>query len=96
MKASPRKNSEILKGMPHTPFEEFHLRQVDELVAQLEKSKPKESKVDVTPMEESHHSPCRQEMTAIMVHDIDEGKENPHIYALYQFCPACEVAVRVL
>jgi hypothetical protein len=52
--------------------------------------------VEVTPMEDSHHAPCRQEMTAIMVHDIDEGKDNPHIYSLYQFCPVCEIAVRVL
>ena len=96
MKASPRKTNEILKGMPHVPFEEFPLKKLQELVDQLEKTKPKESKVDVTPMEDSHHSPCRQEMTAIMVHDIDEGEVNPHIYALYQFCPSCEIAVRVL
>jgi hypothetical protein len=96
MKTSTRKSEEILKGSPHVPFEEFPLKKAEILVAQLEKTKPKDTKVEVTPMEDSHHAPCRQEMTAIMVHDIDEGKDNPHIYSLYQFCPVCEIAVRVL
>jgi hypothetical protein len=96
MKASPKKTREILKGIPHVPFEEFTLKKLDLLVNQLEKTKPKESKVEVSPMEDSHHAPCMQEMTAIMVHDIDQGTEKPHIYALYQFCPNCEIAIRVL
>ena len=96
MKASPKKTRETLNGIPHTPFEEFVLKKVEELVARLEKSKPKDSKVDVTLMEESHHAPCMREMTAIMVHDIDQGNTRPNIYALYQFCPSCEVAIRVL
>jgi hypothetical protein len=35
-------------------------------------------------------------MVAIMVHDIEEGKDSSEIYTIYQFCPACHVGVRVL
>lgn len=96
MKASLRRTQEILKGVPHVPFEEFKVKKVDDLVAQLEKAKPKNARVEVTPMEDSHHSPCMQEMTAIMVHDIEEGKEKPQIFALYQYCPVCQTAIRVI
>ena len=96
MKLSARREQEILKGVPHTPFEEFSLKKVEDLVAQLEKSRPKEAKVEVTPMEDSHHFPCMQEMTAIMVHDIENPKGTPQIYAMYQYCPHCKTAVRVL
>lgn len=96
MKAPPKKAREILNGIPHTPFEEFALKKIEELVAQLEKNKPKDSKIDVSLMEDSHHAPCMREMTAVMVHDIDQGNVRPNIYVLYQFCPTCEIAIRVL
>ena len=94
---TPSKNANQTQAtIPHTPFEEFTLKKVDELVAKLEKTKPKNSKVDVTQMEDSHHAPCMREMTAIMVHDIDQGNAQPNIYALYEYCPTCETAIRVL
>lgn len=96
MKSSTKIEHEVLKGIPHVPFEEFSLRKVEELVALLERSKPKDSKVEVTPMEDSHHAPCMQEMTSIMVHDIGNPNGNPQIYAMYQYCPQCKTAVRVL
>ena len=96
MKSSAKREYEVLKGIPHTPFEEFPLRKVEDLVAQLEKTRPKEAKVEVTPMEDSHHSPCMMEMTSIMVHDIGNPTGTPQIYAMYQYCPTCKVAVRVL
>ena len=95
MKASLRRTQEILRGIPHVPFEEFPVKKVGDLVAQLEKAKPKDAKVEASPMEGSHHSPCMQEMTAVMVHDIDEQKEEPQIYALYQYCSVCQTAMRV-
>lgn len=103
MKASPRRTQQILKGIPHTPFEEFKLKKLDDLVALLEKTKPKSAKVEASPMEGTHHSPCMQEMTAIMVHDIyeekegekKEGEKHPQIYALYQYCSVCGIAMRV-
>jgi hypothetical protein len=35
-------------------------------------------------------------MVAIMVHNIEEGKDSSEIFTIYQFCPSCHVAVRVL
>ena len=86
----------MLKGIPHVPFEEFPLKKVEELLVQLEKRRPKESRVDVTQMEESRHSPCMKEMTAVMVHDVDTAIGTPQIHALYQYCSSCRTAVRVL
>jgi len=94
--ANKKKNSLLLNGYPHIPFDEFPLKKSEDLVAELEKHMPEGAKVEVTPMDESHHSPCMQEMIAIMVHDIEEGKKNSDIYTIYQFCPSCHVAVRVL
>ena len=96
MRSSPRREREILKGIPHKPFEEFALKKVEELVAQLEKARPKEARVEVTPMEESHHVPCMQEMTAVMVQDPENAEGTPQVHALYQYCPVCQMAVRVL
>ncbi len=72
------------------------MENVDLLVDQLEKTKPKDSIVEVTPMEDSQHSPCFQEMTAVIVHDIGKTQESPQIYELYQYCPVCKIAVKVL
>ena len=96
MKASSKNTTDPRYAIPHTPFEEFTLKKAEELIAKLERVKPKNAKVDVTPMEDSHHAPCMREMTAIMMHDIDEGDARPNIYALYEFCPTCEIAIRVL
>jgi hypothetical protein len=95
-KKTARKTNQVLNGFPHIPFNEFPLKKSEDLVVVLEKNMPDGAKVEVTPMEDSHHSPCMQEMTAIMVHDIEEGKEGSEIYTIYQFCPTCHIAVRVL
>ena len=95
-KTASRKPPTLLKGFPHMPFDEFPLKKSEDLVVELEKTLPEGAKVEVTPMEESHHSPCMQEMTAIMVHNIEEGKQTSDIFTIYQFCPTCHVAVRVL
>ena len=96
MKRTVKKNPKLLKGLPHVPFDEFSVKKAEALVVELERNMPEGAKVEVAPMEESRHSPCMQEMTAIMVHDIEEGKDSAEIYSIYQFCPACRVAVRVL
>ncbi len=97
MKKTAKKSPQLLNGFPHIPFDEFPLKKSEDLVVVLEKSMPEGAKVEVTPMEDSHHSPCMQEMVAIMVHNIEEGKEAASdIFTIYQFCPSCHVAVRVL
>jgi hypothetical protein len=47
-------------------------------------------------MEESHHSPCMQEMQAIVVQSVGPDGQPVQTYSMYQYCPACKVAVRVL
>lgn len=84
------------KGAPHAPFEEFSVKELDRLVGELEKSKPKDAKVEVSAMEESHHSPCMQEMQAIVVQSNDVEGQLLQTYSMYQYCPACKIAVRVL
>ncbi len=97
MKKTAKKSPQLLNGFPHIPFDEFPLKRSEDLVVVLEKNMPEGAKVEVTPMEDSHHSPCLQEMVAIMVHNIEEGKEAASdIFTIYQFCPSCHVAVRVL
>ncbi len=95
-KRNTAKTTQLLNGYPHIPFDEFPLKKSEDLVVELQKHMPEGAKVEVTNMEESHHSPCMQEMVGIMVHDIEEGKPSSEIYTIYQFCPTCHVAVRVL
>ena len=96
MRPSRTREKTILKGIPHKPFEEFPLRKVDELVTRLEKTGPKEAKVEVIPMDESHHVPCMQEMIAVMVHELEDANGSHQIHAMYQYCSVCQTAVRVL
>ena len=44
MKASSKNTADPRYAIPHTPFEEFTLKKVDELVVKLERVKPKNSK----------------------------------------------------
>ncbi|HZD12370.1 MAG TPA: hypothetical protein VE177_02485 [Candidatus Binatus sp.] len=75
------------------------MKTLDELVSQLEKSKPDGSLVEVTPIEDMQHSPCMQEMSTVVVH-ADEAQKMPEhpneLVAVYQYCAACKSAVRIL
>ncbi len=85
-----------MKAGGHVPFEEFPLKEVDQLVHELDKTKPVGSTVIVTPMEDSHHSPCLKEMIAVMVHTAGKDDQSGEIHSIYQYCPECKIAVRVL
>jgi len=50
----------------------------------------------VSAMEDSHHSPCLQEMQAIVVQSVGPEGQPVETYFMYQYCPACKLAVRVL
>ena len=82
--------------MPHVPFEEFSVKELDRLVGELEKTKPADAAVEVSAMEESHHSPCMQEMQAIVVQSGGAEGQMVQTYSMYQYCPTCKIAVRVL
>src|ERR1700740_3176161 len=78
------------------PFEEFSVKDIDHLVGELDKTKPEGAVVDVTAMEDSHHSPCLQEMQAIVVQSVGPEGQPVQTYSMYQYCPTCKIAVRVL
>lgn len=69
---------------------------MDKLVAQLEKDKPDGAIVEVSTMEDALHSPCMQEMKALIVQSKDADGQPVETYSMYQYCPACSIAVRVL
>jgi hypothetical protein len=91
-----RATQERTKAGEHMPFVEFPLKEVDLLVHELDKVKPAGSVVMVTPMEDSHHSPCLKEMMAVMVHTTGKDDQTGEIHSIYQYCPHCKIAVRVL
>lgn len=76
----------------HMPFDEFSVKDLDKFLNELEKEKPKDATVEVSPMEDSHHSPCMGEMQAVVVQSV--GPQGA--YSMYQYCPICKIAVRVL
>jgi len=101
MKAAPKKKrpaSKMTNGMAHPPFQEFQVKTLDELVTELEKSKPAGSLVEVTPIEEMHHTSCMQEMSTVVVHGDETGllQRPDELVAVYQYCAACKSAVRIL
>lgn len=96
MKTSARREQQILKGMPHSPFEEFSVERTEDLVQQVEKTAPKNSRMEVVPMEDSRHTPCMLEMTAVMLYQPDNPDGHTHIHAMYHYCPTCKIAVRIL
>ena len=96
MSRTARATQEKMKALEHVPFEEFPLKEVELLVHELDKVKPTGSTVIVTPMEDSHHSPCLKEMMAIMVHTTGRDDQPGQIHSIYQYCIECKIAVRVL
>ena len=96
MSKTARPIQQRMKVEGHMPFEEFPLKEVDQLVHELEKTKPAGSTVIATPMEDSHHSPCFTEMIAVMVHTAGGENQPGEIHSIYQYCPVCKIAVRVL
>ena len=83
-------------GFAHLPFDEFSVKDLDHLVQELDRSKPAGAVVDVSVMEDAHHSPCMSEMQAIVVQTMGPEGQPVQTYSMYQFCPVCKTAVRVL
>jgi uncharacterized protein (DUF111 family) len=96
MSRAVRHPAEKSREAPHVPFEEFSVKDIDYLVRQLEKTKPAGATVEVSAMEDSHHSPCLQEMQAIVVQSVVPEGQPVETYFMYQYCPVCKLAVRVL
>ncbi len=82
----------------HPPFQEFPVKSLEALVSELEKTKPEGALVEVTPIEEMHHSPCTQELNTIVIHGDETGKilRPDELLAVYQYCAECKSAVRII
>jgi hypothetical protein len=78
------------------PFEEFPVKDRDYLIRQLEKTKPPGAIVELSAVEDSHHSPCLQEMETVVVQAVGPEGQPVQTYFMYQYCPTCKLAVRVL
>src|SRR2546427_12915083 len=101
MKGAAKKErpaSKVSNGMAQPPFQECQVEALDELVTELEKSKPAGSLVEVTRIEEMHHTSCMQEMSTVVVHGDETGllQRPDELVAVYQYCAACKSAVRIL
>jgi len=86
------------RAAPHLPFEEFKAESLEALLRLLEKYKVASSKIQFSESE-SAHSFCQRQLIHILV-PFDHYPVNKHVYRevelLYQYCPSCRLAVRVL
>ncbi|HZY94852.1 MAG TPA: hypothetical protein VFE98_08370 [Candidatus Bathyarchaeia archaeon] len=81
----------------HTPFEEFSIPKLEDLLALVDKMRPPESVVEVSPVQDTPHVVCMMPLTHILVHSAEGSEHQAEIvYAMYQYCSHCKLAVRVL
>jgi hypothetical protein len=93
-----RVKSKGLSGVPHLPFQEFTASSLEALLSLLKKARIKDSEIEVSTSEESQHTTCTKPLFHILVtttRDAGMG-EYKDLSALYQYCPECHRAVRVL
>ena len=80
----------------HPPFQEFQVESVDVLLKRLEKVKPEGSKIEVSSEEDTPHVVCMRPLVHGLVQDLEAVSGSGNLHILYQYCPFCKVAVRVL
>ncbi len=92
------KSKLVEKSVPHLPFQEFRVESLEQLLKQLERYKVAGSKIEVSESD-SAHSFCPEHLVHILV-PVDHYPVNKQMYRevelLYQYCPSCRLAVRVL
>ncbi len=92
------KSKMVEKGVPHLPFQEFKVENLEQLLRMLERYKVAGSKIEVAESE-GGHSFCPEHLIHILV-PVDHYPVNREMYRevelLYQYCPSCRLAVRVL
>jgi hypothetical protein len=86
------------KAAPHLPFEEFKVESLEALLKLLERYKVSGSKIQFAESE-SGHTFCQKQLIHVLV-PFDHYPVNKHMYRevelLYQYCPTCRLAVRIL
>jgi hypothetical protein len=94
-----RVKSKIAGGIPHMPFQEFTATSVEHLLAELKKAKIPDARIEVSTSEDGRHYACSKPLVNVLVytsHSLGEEQEYKDLLALYQYCPDCKNAVRVL
>ena len=98
MAHTPRVKRRVGIGVPHLPFQEFTASSLEALLGLLKKAKIKDSEIEVSTSEESQHTMCSRPLVHVLVMTAkgEGGGEHKDLAALYQYCPECHAAVRVL
>ena len=94
-----RAKSKIAGGIPHMPFQEFTTNSLDQLLAELKKAKIPNARIEVSTSEDGRHYACSKPLVNVLVytsHSLGEEQEYKDLLALYQYCPDCKNAARVL
>ena len=80
----------------HVPFEEFPVSELADLLRRLEEAKPADWIVEVSNTEDAQHMACMKSLVHVLVHRSDEDPTPGSMGVIYQYCPNCKTAVRVL
>ncbi len=93
-----RVKSKALNGVPHLPFQEFTAPTLDTLLNLLKKARIKEAEIEVSNSDESKHTTCSKPLVHVLVMSTKGTDEAAYrdLAALYQYCPECHLAVRIL
>jgi hypothetical protein len=93
-----RVKSKAFNGVPHLPFQEFTAASLESLLSLLKKARIKDSEIEVSTSEESQHTACSVPLVHILVMTAKGDGDTSYrdLAALYQYCPICRQAVRVL
>ena len=93
-----RVKSKIVTGVPHLPFQEFTVASLEGLLNLLKKARIKDSEIEVSTSDESQHTTCSRPLmhVLVMTGKGSDAAEYRDLVALYQYCPDCKIAVRVL
>ncbi len=93
-----RVKRKILAGVPHLPFQEFRAPSIEGLISLLKKAKIEDSEIEVSSSEEGQHPACSKPLVHVLIMTARnvEGGEYRDLKALYQYCPGCGNAVRIL
>ena len=93
-----RVKRKILTGVPHLPFQEFRVPSLEGLINLLKKAKIVDSEIEVSSSEEAQHPACSKPLVHVLIMTARNvaGGEYRDLKALYQYCPGCGNAVRIL
>jgi hypothetical protein len=94
-----RVKSKMIGGIPHMPFQEFTANSLEHLLAVLKKAKVPDAQIEVSASEDGRHYACSKPLLNVLMYtsrSVGEEQEYKDLLALYQYCPDCKNAVRVL